>query len=57
MNGKMWVIAKRGSGLEAVRWRDLQDDDKIAVSPDGACRARVFSTAREAKAYMAQMEH
>lgn len=57
MNGKMWLIAKRGSDLEAVRRRDLNENDKIAVSPDGACRARVFKTAREAKAYMAQMDN
>lgn len=57
MNVRMWAVAKRGSGLEAVRWRDLHDDDRIAVSSDGACRARVFRTAREAKAYIAQMDN
>jgi len=51
-----WVIAKRSGGLKAVRWRDLHDDDQIAVSNDGAFRARKFSTAREAKNYIAGMD-
>lgn len=51
-----WVIAKRDERLQAVRWRYLDDDDRIVVSNDGALRARRFTTAREAKAYMANME-